>query len=163
MAACGLRMSCRPGQEGPARPLWTAAPWIRSVIRGGIRRLDPNGGTVMVGAEEIEKAVGVGSVAFGAVATLTPRVFLRMYGLPDEANMRAMTRLWGTRTAVLGALVFTLEGAENKRTLMTMAAAMNAADALVVASAGGVSARARVLGSLTSAGFAGALAYMLSQ
>ena len=86
-----------------------------------------------------------------------------MYGVPNEANVRTMTRIWGTRTAVLGALVFTLEGTENKQKLMTMSAAMNAADAVMVAAAGGVPARARVLGSLTSAGFAGALAYALNQ
>lgn len=117
----------------------------------------------MVAAEDIEKGVGAGSVAFGAVAVLTPRMFLGMYGLPNEANLRTMTRLWGTRTAVLGSLVFSLEGTENRRSLMTMAAAMNAVDALVVASASGVSLRTRVLGSLTSAGFAGVLAYRLSR
>jgi hypothetical protein len=117
----------------------------------------------MAGADEIQKAVGVGSVAFGAIAALTPRLFLGMYGVPDEANVRTMTRIWGTRTAALGALVFTLDGAENKQKLMTMSAAMNAADAVMVAAAGGVPVRARVLGSLTSAGFAGALAYALNQ
>jgi hypothetical protein len=44
-----------------------------------------------------------------------------------------------------------------------MAAAMNAADAVLVAAAGGVPVPARVLGSLTSAGFAGALAYASNQ
>ena len=117
----------------------------------------------MAGADDIQKAVGVGSVAFGAIAALTPRLFLGMYGVPDEANVRTMTRIWGTRTAVLGALVFTLEGTENQEKLMTMSAAMNAADAVMVAAAGGVPVRARVLGSLTSAGFAGALAYALNQ
>lgn len=117
----------------------------------------------MVAAEDIEKGVGVGSVAFGAVAALAPRAFLGMYGLADEPNVRTMARLWGTRTAVLGSLVFTLEGTENRRSLMTMAAAMNAVDALVVASAGGVPVRTRVLGSLTSGAFASVLAYMLSQ
>ena len=117
----------------------------------------------MAGADDIQKAVGVGSVAFGAVAALAPRLFLGMYGVPNEANVRTMTRLWGTRTAVLGALVFTLEGTENKRKMMTLTAAMNAADAAMVAAADGVPARARVLGSLTSAGFAGALAYVLNQ
>ena len=117
----------------------------------------------MAGADDIQKAVGVGSVAFGAIAALTPRLFLGMYGVPDEANVRTMTRIWGTRTAVLGALVFTLEGTENQQKLMTMSAAMNAADAVMVAAAGGVPVRARVLGSLTSAGFAGALAYALNQ
>jgi hypothetical protein len=116
----------------------------------------------MAGSDDIQKVVGVGSVAFGAVATLTPRLFLGMYGVGDDANVRTMTRLWGTRTAVLGALLLTLQGTENKQTMMTMSAAMNAADAVMVAAAGGVPVRARVLGSLTSAGFAGALAYALS-
>lgn len=117
----------------------------------------------MAGADDIRKAVGVGSIAFGAMATLAPRLFLGMYGVPDEANLRTMTRLWGTRSAVLGVLVFTLEGAENQQRLMTMSAAMNTVDAGMVATAGGVPVRARVLGSLTSAGFAGALAYALNQ
>lgn len=116
----------------------------------------------MVDVEDIQKAVGVGSIAFGTVAVLTPRLFLGMYGVPDEPNVRTMTRIWGTRTAVLGALVFTLEGAENQQKLMTLSAVMNAADSAIVA-ASGVPARARVLGSLTSAGFAGALAYALNQ
>ena len=117
----------------------------------------------MAGADDIQKAVGVGSVAFGAIAALTPRLFLGLYGVPDEANVRTMTRIWGTRTAVLGALMFTLEGDENKRRMMTATAAMNAADAVMVAAAAGVPARARVLGSLTSAGFAGALGYALNR
>lgn len=116
----------------------------------------------MAGSDDIQRAVRVGSVAFGAVAALAPRVFLGMYGVPDEASVRTMTRLWGTRTAVLGALVFTLEGTENQQRMMTMSAAMNAADAVLVAAAGGVPMRSRVLGSLTSAGFAGALAYALT-
>lgn len=117
----------------------------------------------MAGADDVQKAVGVGSVAFGVVAALTPGLFLGMYGVPNEASVRTMTRLWGTRTAVLGALMFALEGTENKQKLMTLTAAMNAADSAMVATAGGVPGRARVLGSLTSAGFAGALAYALNQ
>ena len=116
----------------------------------------------MAGADGIERAVGAGSVAFGAVATLSPRLFLGMYGVPDEASVRTMTRLWGTRTAVLGALLFAVEGTENRQRLMSMSAAMNATDAAMVAVAG-VPARARVLGSLTSAAFAAALAYALNQ
>lgn len=117
----------------------------------------------MTSADDIRKAVGVGSIAFGALATLAPRLFLGLYGVPDEAHLRLMTRLWGTRTAVLGALVFTVQGTESRQRLMSMSAAMNSADAVMVAAAGGVPARTRVLGSLTSAGFAGALGYALNQ
>lgn len=117
----------------------------------------------MTVTDDIGKSVGVASIAFGAVAALTPRLFLGLYGVPNEANVRTMTRLWGTRTAVLGALVLTLDRAEDQQKLMTMAAAMNATDAVMVATARGIPGRARTLGSLTSAGFAAALAYGLSQ
>jgi hypothetical protein len=117
----------------------------------------------MAVSEDIQKAVGVGSVAFGLVAALVPRLFLGLYGVPDKADVRTMTRLWGTRTTVLGALMLTLEGTENKRRLMTMAAAMDTSDAAITAAARGIPVRARVFGSLTSAGFAGALAYALSR
>ena len=117
----------------------------------------------MARAEDIQKAVAIGSVAFGAVAAVAPRLFLGLYGVPEEPAVRTMTRLWGTRTAVLGGLLFALEGAEDQRRLMSAAAAMNAADTLIVAGARGVPVRSRVLGSLTSAGFAGALAYALKQ
>jgi hypothetical protein len=117
----------------------------------------------MAGADDVQRAVGIGSIAFGAVAALTPRLFLGLYGVPDEASVRTMTRIWGTRTLVLGALTFALEGAQDKQRLMSLSAAMNAADAVMVASSGGIPTRARVLGSLTSAGFAGALGYALNQ
>jgi hypothetical protein len=117
----------------------------------------------MAGAEDVRKAVGIGSVAFGALAVLAPRQFLGLYGVPDEASVRTMTRLWGTRTLVLGALLFALEGSRDRHQLVTISAAMNTADAVMVAAAGGVPVRARVLGSLTSAGFAGALAYASNQ
>ena len=117
----------------------------------------------MPGADDVQRAVGAGSIAFGAVAALTPRLFLSMYGVADEASVRTMTRLWGTRTAVLGALMFTLEGTADKRSLMALSAAMNAVDAGLVAAARGAPGRARILGSLTSAGFAGALGYALNQ
>ena len=117
----------------------------------------------MAGADDIQKAVGIASVAFGVVAALAPRLFLGLYGVPDEAGVRTMTRLWGTRTTVLGALALTVEGADTKQRLMTMSAAMNATDAVMVGAAGGLPARTRALGSLTAAGFAGAIAYALNQ
>lgn len=117
----------------------------------------------MAGAVDIQKSLGVASVAFGAIGALTPRLLLGMYGVPNDVNVRTMTRLWGTRTAVLGLLVFTLQGGENKQKLMSLCAAMNVADAVIVAATGGLPARSRVLASLTSAAFAGAIAYTLNQ
>ena len=113
-------------------------------------------------AEDIRKSVGYASIAFGAAAAVTPKLFLGVYGIPDEENVRVMTRLWGTRTAALGALALALSGAADRRTLMTTAAVMNAVDTVLISSAH-VPARARTMGAATTAVFAAALAYGLSQ
>ena len=68
----------------------------------------PSGGDVAV-PSDIRKAVGYGALGFGALAVLSPRRFLGIYGMPDESNVRLMTRVWGTRTTVLGALTLMLD------------------------------------------------------
>ena len=117
----------------------------------------------MAVAEDIRKSVSYASLAFGGMATLTPRLFAWMYGMPREANLATMTRLWGTRTALLGAVALALEDSADRRTLMTAVAAMNAADTVVIAAAHGVPVRARVMGALTTAGFAGAISFALTK
>jgi hypothetical protein len=112
--------------------------------------------------DSISKSVGYASIGFGAVAVLTPRLFLRLYGVPDEDNLRLMTRLWGTRNAALGVLTLTLREADGRRALMTAGAAIDAVDTLLIASSK-APARARVMGAATTAGFAAALAYGLSK
>ena len=116
----------------------------------------------MAVSDDIRKSVGYASLGFGAVAVLTPRLFLGAYGVPDEQNVRLMTRMWGTRTAALGALTLALRDTEDRRILMTAAAAMDAADTLLIATAS-VPARGRAMGAATTAGFAGAIAYALTK
>lgn len=113
-------------------------------------------------AERIMRAAGMGAVGFGAVASLAPRAFAGVYGLGDDPHTRVLTRLWGTRTAVLGAIALGAGSPQDQRAVMTAAAAMNSADALFAATAPGVSLRARVLGCLSSGAFAAALAYGLA-
>ena len=112
--------------------------------------------------DELRKTVGCASIGFGVVAVLTPRLFLSLYGVPDEDNVRLMTRLWGTRNVVLGVLTLTLRDPEDRGTLMTAAAAMDAVDTLLIATSS-VPPRARVTGAATTAGFAAAIAYGLSK
>ena len=112
--------------------------------------------------DDIRKSVGYASIGFGAIAVLTPRLFLGIYGVPDEENVRLMTRLWGTRNAVLGGLALALRDEESRRTLMTAAAALNAVDTLLI-STSHVPHRARAMGAATTAGFAAALAYGLTR
>jgi hypothetical protein len=116
----------------------------------------------MAEADDIRKSVGAASLGFGAVATLAPRLFLGTYGVPADQNVRLMTRLWGTRTAALGALALTLVDADDRRTMMTAAVAMNTVDTVLIVAAP-VPRRARVMGMLTTAGFAAALAYGVSR
>jgi hypothetical protein len=116
----------------------------------------------MAVADDIRRSVGFASLGFGAVAMLSPRLFLATYGVPHDENVRLMTRLWGTRTAALGALSVALGDTEDRRALMTAAAAMNAADTLLIAGSP-VPARARAMGAATTAAFAGATAYWLTR
>lgn len=126
------------------------------------RRLTGALGTDMAVADDIRRSLGYASLGFGAVAALAPRLFLGMYGVPSDESVRLMTRMWGTRTAVLGALALTLGDTQDRRTLMTAAAAMDAADTLLIA-ASPVPARARAMGAATTAAFAGAIAYALTK
>jgi hypothetical protein len=113
--------------------------------------------------DAIRKGLSYGAIGFGVVATLAPRVFAGVYGLKGDGNLRAMIRLWGTRTALLGGLGATATDPAVQRTLMTAATALNVADAVITLKAGSdVALRSRLMGSATSAGFAAAGAYWLS-
>jgi hypothetical protein len=109
--------------------------------------------------DDIRRSVGYASIGFGAVAVLTPRLFLGIYGVHDEEDVRLMTRLWGTRNAVLGGLALALRDEEGRRTVMT---ALNAVDTLLI-STSHVPKRARAMGAATTAGFAAVLTYGLTR
>ncbi len=113
--------------------------------------------------DTLHEGLSWAGIGFGAAATLAPRVFGAVYGLKDDPELRVMTRLWGTRTAVLSLALLGAEKDEKKR-LTQLAAAMNVADALIVATAGsGVKKRSRVLGSLSSAAFAAGFGSLLGR
>ena len=116
----------------------------------------------MATPDDIRKATSCGAIGFGVLALVSPRVFLGLYGIPDEANVRLMTRLWGTRTAVVGALSLLLRNPDDLRVLMTAAVVNDGLDTLLIA-ASDAPMRARVLGAATTSGFAAATAYALSE
>ena len=70
-------------------------------------------------------------------------------------------RMWGTRSAVLGALVLAAPTAQDRKRIATMAAAMNTLDALTAATTVGLPTSTRTMGALTSGGFAAAAAYAM--
>jgi hypothetical protein len=115
-------------------------------------------------AEQIQRSSGYAAIGFGLVALVAPRAFATMYGLPQEANIRMVTRLWGTRTAMIGAIAVGVGEPGNRRAVTQLGVALNAIDALCVAAAGPkVSLRTRVLGPITSGSFAAALGYALTR
>jgi hypothetical protein len=116
----------------------------------------------MATPDDIRKAVGCGAIGFGVLAILSPRLFLGLYGIPDEPNVLLMTRVWGTRTTVVGALSLLLHNTDDRRTLMTAAAVNEALDTLLIATSRAPT-RARVMGAAKTAGFAAATAYALSE
>lgn len=114
--------------------------------------------------DQLVDAINYGAIGFGVLAVLAPRVFKGIYGLKGDGNLLAMTRLWGTRTAAIGAIGLVTRGSPHYKTLLTIGTAMSAADALVVAGAGpDVPVRSRVMGSLTSATFAAMGGYVITQ
>jgi hypothetical protein len=111
--------------------------------------------------DQLEQGLAIGAVGFGVVAALAPGVFTKVYGIGDDPRLLTLTRLWGTRTTALGLLALT--GSADSQRLATIATGMNAFDALVVARAGGIPARSRAMGALTSGAFAAAFAYVAAQ
>lgn len=115
-------------------------------------------------ADQIQRSSGYAAIGFGALALLAPRAFAALYGLPDEAHIRMVTRLWGSRTAMIGAIAAGVGEPANRRAVTQLGVTLNVADVLCVAAAGPkVALRTRVLGPLTSASFAAALGYALSR
>lgn len=120
--------------------------------------------TIKVNADAatVGTSLAAGAVGFGAAGLLAPSLVVRTYGLPDTAPFRFLTRLWGTRTAVLGALMLLERSSSGRRNLVLAATAMNAVDAgVALASGPDLSTRTKVMAAATSGTFAlaaGALA-----
>ena len=99
---------------------------------------------------QIEKQMAAGSLGFGALAMLAPRVFAAIYGLgsrPADDGARPAVgypHRRARRDLAAG------RSAESRRTLITVTTAMNAADAVLRRTASGVSTRSRVLGAASS-------------
>ena len=115
----------------------------------------------MATQEDIRKAVGCGAIGFGVLAIASPRLFLGLYGMPDDANVRLMTRVWGTRTTAVGALSLLLRNPEDRRVLMIAAAVNESLDSVLIATSR-TPTRTRLLGAATTGACAAATTYALS-
>jgi hypothetical protein len=111
--------------------------------------------------DQLEQGLAIGAVGFGVVAAVTPRVFTALYGLGNDPKLLTMTRLWGTSTATLGAL--SLIGAIDSEKGNRIVAGLNVANTVLIARADGIPARSKVLGALTSAGFAAGFGFLAAR
>ena len=114
--------------------------------------------------DQLTDGINYGAIGFGALAVLAPRLFQGIYGLKGDGNLTAMSRLWGSRTAAIGAIGLLSRGSGNYKTLLAVGSTMSVVDTLIIANAGpDVAMRSRVMGAVTSAAFAGAGAYCVTQ
>ncbi len=112
--------------------------------------------------ETLTKAVGAGSLAFGVLATFAPGALRAAYGdgASSGGSLDYFGRTWGTRTAVLGALVLSSGSATERKRIAGLAAGMNVIDSIAAFRAAGMPAATRAMAGLTSAGFAVASGYV---
>ena len=114
--------------------------------------------------DQVRDAISYGALGFGAVAIGAPKLFAGLYGLKGDSQLMTMIRLWGTAVAGLGAVAATSDDEKTQRAIVTAALVMNTVNTVAIAASGpDTSKRARFLGVLTSAGFAGAAGYVLTQ
>src|SRR4051794_36328198 len=111
--------------------------------------------------DQLEQGLAIGAVGFGVVAALTPRVFTAVYGIGGDPTLLTMNRLWGSSTATLGAL--SLAGATDPAKSAPLLAGLNGLNTLLIARASSIPARSKLLGALTSAGFAAGFGYLVAQ
>jgi hypothetical protein len=114
--------------------------------------------------DQVRDAISYGAIGFGALAIGAPKVFAGIYGLKGDSQLMTMIRLWGSAVAGLGGVSVMVDDEKAQRAIVTTALGMNCVNALAIAASGpDTSKRARLLGVLTSLGFAGAAGYVLTQ
>lgn len=114
--------------------------------------------------ETVNQVLAYGGLGFGAAGVLAPRTLRRLYGMDAEsAELTYFGRMWGSRTAAIGAFAMAAQNDEERRQVATIAAAANGADALFAMTNRGLPGRTRVMAGLTSAGFALAALYALGE
>jgi len=113
--------------------------------------------------QSLEKGLALGGLGFGIAATLAPSVFVSSYGMRATPTTNIFVRLFGTRSVALSALLLAADDAKSRHALIATTLALNTADTVLIATAGGVPSRSRVLGLLTTGAFAGLAGWLFAQ
>ena len=102
--------------------------------------------------------------AFGVAGVLAPDALGDLYGIDDHSpDNRFMTRLWGGRTALVGALTLLATPGRDRRNLLVALAAQDVLDTVSALTTHGLSNRARNGAAATTAAFAAVTAYLASR
>jgi hypothetical protein len=95
------------------------------------------------------------AVGYGVTALFAPRALGRLYGLNSTSDTDALLRLYGSRTAGLGALALGTKEPAVRNRVIGVAAAISAGDTVSATASGvsgGVSARQAAMTAVTTAG-----------
>lgn len=104
---------------------------------------------------DLQDQLSLGGLGFGVTAALAPGLIAAMYRLEGDQNLQIMTRLWGTATSAFSAAGLLTDDADTKAVLARAAVALNLANAVLIGTTtSGLTASGRVLGVVTSLGFA---------
>ncbi|HEY4627339.1 MAG TPA: hypothetical protein VIH01_15075 [Blastococcus sp.] len=100
--------------------------------------------------QTLAKALGAGSLAFGLLSVVAPRVVAGMYGVPVTPAGLQLQRLFGSRSAVISALALTARTDEEADRGLAAVAAMNLLDSLTALMAAGQAGRATTVRAIAS-------------
>jgi len=105
--------------------------------------------------DQLTKIAGGVGLGYGVAALFAPRALGRVYGVDGTGDTDALTRLYGSRTAGIGALAFTIKDPATRNRLLQVAAAISAVDTVSAIFSGvtrATSMRSSAMTALSTAG-----------
>src|SRR5688500_5465948 len=113
--------------------------------------------TLGMSKQTLVNALGASAALFGTAGVLAPRALAAAYAVPPTPHTTQLLRLFGTRMLALAAWTFTARTEEEVDRLLTVAAGMNAVDALTALATAGSTGRAGAIRAAATSGTFGAL------
>ena len=107
--------------------------------------------------QTLVNALAASAALFGTAGVLAPRTLAAAYAVPPTPHTTQLFRLFGTRMLALAAWTFTARTDEEVNRLLTVAAGMNAIDALTALATSGSTGRAGAIRAAATSGTFGAL------
>jgi len=114
--------------------------------------------------KKIHDSLNYAASAFGVLAVATPGTLASMYDLKDSGNLRIALRMWGLATLANALHGLKTDDPAQRRFNLQVTVGVTAGNVLAaLGTRGDASTRSRLQTALSSAPFAGAALYALSQ